>query len=102
MTDRHRVLLVDDNDLNRTLERTILTRSRAPIAGAVDLVEADSLAAARTELAAAPVELLLLDMQLPDGHGLDLAAELVTRKERPVIIALTASVLPAEQAAVRA
>jgi CheY-like chemotaxis protein len=63
---------------------------------------AGDLAAARAELAAAPFDLILLDMHLPDGHGLarELAAQ--SRPKRPIIIALTASVLPEQQDTVRA
>ena len=103
-SNRYRVLLVEDNDLNRTLVRTILARSADPVAKEVTLVEGGDLATARAELAATPVALILLDMQLPDGHGLSLAEELTAEAdgERPVVIALTASVLPQEQDSVRA
>jgi|1186.fasta_scaffold224102_2 two-component system KDP operon response regulator KdpE len=100
----HRILLVEDNDLNRTLVRTVLARSDHPVARHHTIIEAGDLAAARAHLAAAPVDLILLDMQLPDGHGLDLARELSRQPPpaRPVIIALTASVLPEQQNDVRA
>jgi two-component system, OmpR family, KDP operon response regulator KdpE len=46
------------------------------------------------------VDLLLLDVHLPDGLGLDLAAELQRGPaDRPAIVALTASALPADQQA---
>jgi CheY-like chemotaxis protein len=102
MNDNYRVLLVDDNDLNRTLVRTILNRSTHPITDQITLLEADTLAAARGALSATPVSLILLDMHLPDGHGLTLAAELGRQPTRPTIVAMTASVLPEEQQAVRA
>ncbi len=102
MNGDYRVLLVDDNDLNRTLARTVLTRSTHPITAEITLVEADSLAAARTALETGPVDLILLDMHLTDGHGSTLAAELAQRSDRPVIIAVTASVLPEDQRAFRA
>lgn len=88
----HWVLVVDDNDLNRTLVRTIVARS-LPSAGApVLLVEAGSLAAAREALTSHPVELVLLDLTLPDGHGLDLAREVAAGRfpSRPVVVAVTA------------
>jgi two-component system KDP operon response regulator KdpE len=40
-------------------------------------------------------------MHLPDGHGAILATELTAHADRPVIIAVTASVLPGDQQAVR-
>ena len=102
MTSDHKVLLLDDNDLNRTLARTIITRCDAPVIRAITLLEADSLAQARTVLADTPVELLLLDLHLPDGNGLTLARDLTARDERPIIIAVTASVLPEDLHAVEA
>jgi two-component system, OmpR family, KDP operon response regulator KdpE len=104
MTPPNRVLLVDDNDLNRTLVRTILARSKHPAAKAADLIEADSLATARAALTE-PVTLVLLDLQLPDGDGLTLARDLTTwpPATRPVIIAVTAQALPEQlQAALAA
>jgi two-component system, OmpR family, KDP operon response regulator KdpE len=104
MTPPNRVLLVDDNDLNRTLVRTILARSNHPAATAVDLIEADSLATARAALTE-PVKLVLLDLQLPDGDGLTLARDLANgpAATRPVIIAVTGQALPEQlQAALAA
>jgi two-component system KDP operon response regulator KdpE len=94
-----RILLVEDNDLNRVLVRTVLARSDHPVAQDITLVEATDLASARTELATASFDVLLLDMHLPDGHGLALAKELTAHHDRPrpVIVALTASVLPEQQ-----
>jgi two-component system KDP operon response regulator KdpE len=98
-TQTRRVLLVEDNDLNRTLARAVLARSHEPVARACTLVEAFDLAAARAALAAGPMDLILLDLQLPDGNGLTLAEELATRPkaDRPVIVALTAAALPEQQ-----
>jgi two-component system KDP operon response regulator KdpE len=64
------------------------------------LREAGTLGEARRILAGEPIDLLLLDVHLPDGLGLDLAAELRRRPgDRPAIVALTASVLPTDQQA---
>jgi two-component system KDP operon response regulator KdpE len=94
-----RILLVEDNDLNRALVRAVLARSDHPVVQGVALVEAVDLASARTELAAASFDAVLLDMHLPDGNGLDIARELLVRsgEPRPVVIALTASVMPEQQ-----
>ncbi|GIJ45650.1 hypothetical protein Val02_25360 [Virgisporangium aliadipatigenens] len=95
-----RILLVEDNELNRSLVRAILSRTREPVLAGAALSEAGSLAEARALLAGAAFDLVLLDMHLPDGSGLALAQELQsTGAERPAIVALTAAVLPAEQAA---
>jgi two-component system KDP operon response regulator KdpE len=95
-----RVLLVEDNELNRSLVRAILTRSRDPGLKSATIVDAPTLADARAALADGPFDVILLDMHLPDGSGLTLAEELNRQGAgRPPIVALTAAVLPAEQAA---
>jgi CheY-like chemotaxis protein len=95
------VLLVEDEELNRALVRAILARTTDPAVRAIELVEAPTLAAARTALADNDVEIVLLDLNLPDGNGLTLAAELAAGEPqtRPEVIAMTASVLPQERAA---
>jgi two-component system KDP operon response regulator KdpE len=97
-----RVLLVEDEELNRVLVRAILVRAEAPAVQQAALLEAGSIADARAVLAAQDVDLILLDVNLPDGNGLSLAAELNEAAERPIVIALTASVLPHERAAAMA
>jgi two-component system KDP operon response regulator KdpE len=94
-----RVLLVEDEELNRVLVRAIIARAGPQTVRDVDLVEAGSLADARSALAGEPVDVVLLDVNLPDGNGLELAAELTGDPSRPAVIALTASVLPHERAA---
>jgi CheY-like chemotaxis protein len=101
-TDSERLLIlaVDDDSVIRSLIRAILAQSDDPaIRGAV-LREAATLGEARRILDAENVDLLLLDVHLPDGLGLELAAELQHgAADRPAIVALTASVLPADQQA---
>jgi two-component system KDP operon response regulator KdpE len=94
-----RVLLVEDEELNRVLVRAIISRAEPPAVRGVDLLEAGSLADARDALAGEPIDVILLDVNLPDGNGLQLAAELSGAAARPAVIALTASVLPHERAA---
>ena len=98
-----RLLAVDDDPVNRALLRTIVQRSTDPLIRKSVYREAASLAAARAALADEPVDVLLLDIHLPDGLGLDLATELRSggpgRSASPAVIALTASVLPADQQA---
>jgi two-component system KDP operon response regulator KdpE len=95
-----RILLVEDEAMNRTLMRAVLTRASDPRIRLAELVEAETLADARHQLEAGSVDILLLDVRLPDGSGLDLARELVAAgNERPRIVILSASVLPAERAA---
>ena len=93
------VLLVEDEELNRVLVRAILARASDDLVRGVDLVEAASLESARSALDGQPVDVVLLDVNLPDGNGLTLATDLAERDIRPRVIALTASVLPHERAA---
>jgi len=94
-----KVLLVEDEELNRVLVRAILSRAKDEVIREVELVEAGSLAGARSALADGAVDIVLLDVNLPDGNGLSLAADLHGSPNRPKVIALTASVLPHERAA---
>jgi CheY-like chemotaxis protein len=94
------VLLVEDEELNRALVRAILARTAEPAVQDIRLVEVPTLAAAREALASTHVDVVLLDLNLPDGNGLSLAAELAEHGDaRPEVVALTASVLPQERAA---
>jgi two-component system KDP operon response regulator KdpE len=99
-----RILLVEDEPLNRTLVKAVLTRAdTAPVREAL-VLDAPSLAIARDYLAAEDIDLVLLDMNLPDGNGLDLARELASLgvpngRPRPAVIAVTASVLPQDRTA---
>jgi two-component system KDP operon response regulator KdpE len=94
-----RVLLVEDEELNRVLVKAILDRATDDAVRRIELVEAANLELARTALGGDRVDVVLLDVNLPDGNGLDLATDLAERAERPRVIALTASVLPHERAA---
>jgi two-component system, OmpR family, KDP operon response regulator KdpE len=95
-----RILVVEDEAMNRTLMRAVLTRASDPRIRLATLLEAESLQQARDHLAEGTVDILLLDVRLPDGSGLDLARELIAAdQERPRIVILSASVLPAERAA---
>jgi CheY-like chemotaxis protein len=96
---RH-ILAVEDDAVIRTLIRAILGQAEDVAVKDATLHEAASLGEARRILASERIDLLLLDVHLPDGLGLDLATELRgDSADRPAIVALTASVLPAEQQA---
>jgi signal transduction histidine kinase/DNA-binding response OmpR family regulator len=88
------VLVVDDDELNRALMRTMLARSADPILSGARLVEAADLAQARAALAACAVDLVLLDLRLPDGSGITLASELkqLGRHDSPAVIALSGAI----------
>ncbi|WP_030436025.1 response regulator transcription factor [Actinoplanes subtropicus] len=93
------ILLVEDEELNRTLVKAVLSRSAEPSVRSAAVVDATSLAAARERLADDDIDLILLDMNLPDGNGLTLARELSSRSPRPTVVAVTASVLPQDRVA---
>jgi len=99
-----RILLVEDEELNRTLVKAVLARADVAAVRAAEVLDAPNLATARTRLGAEEVDLVLLDMNLPDGNGLSLAGELAAGtatagRKRPAVVAVTASVLPQDRAA---
>ena len=74
------ILIADDHPLFRLA----LPQALRAIAPDAALIEADSLAAARAQLDARhDVDLVLLDLHLPDSHGLMALAEL--RAEHPAV-----------------
>ena len=95
------ILLVEDEPANRALMRAMLARTQVAPGRRFELHEAATIADARTILATTPVSIILLDVRLPDGNGLDLAAELLAADGagRPTVIVTSASVLPAERSA---
>jgi two-component system KDP operon response regulator KdpE len=99
-----RILLVEDEDLNRTLVKAVLSRAGVDAVRQAQVLDASSLAAARDMLSLEDVDLVLLDMNLPDGNGLTLARELARDglpdgRATPAVVAVTASVLPQDRAA---
>jgi len=99
------VLVVEDEEMNRILLRAVLARSTDRRIRDASLVEATTLAAARTRIhdPGWPIDVALLDVQLSDGSGLDLIRELAERVPRPKIVVLTAGVLaPQREAALEA
>jgi CheY-like chemotaxis protein len=99
-----RVLLVEDDELNQQLVQAILARSANPVLCGAQLATAGSLAQARAALAAGAIDIVLLDMGLPDGSGLDLAAELQHRSDQasPAVIALSGAAVEHREAALAA
>jgi two-component system KDP operon response regulator KdpE len=92
-----RILLVEDEPINRQLARAVLDYTKNPSLQDVQIIEAINLTEARDLAAQAPFDVILLDVQLPDGNGLQLATELTTHPDhgtRPAIIAMTAGALP--------
>jgi two-component system KDP operon response regulator KdpE len=98
------ILLVEDEELNRTLVKAVLSRAQLGLVRDAIILDASTIATARTQLGAGHVDLVLLDMNLPDGNGLTLARELAAGSlpmgdVKPVVVAVTASVLPQDRAA---
>jgi CheY-like chemotaxis protein len=98
------ILLVEDEELNCTLVKAVLARARIEAVRGAEVLDAPNLAAAREQLRHAEVDLVLLDMNLPDGNGLTLARELAANampagRQKPAVVAVTASVLPQDRAA---
>jgi DNA-binding NtrC family response regulator len=75
-----RVLLVDDDPDSLAATKDVL------LSAGHDVYTADSLAGARSALAAGGVEVLLLDLMLPDGNGLELLGEVEHSNLRKVIL----------------
>jgi CheY-like chemotaxis protein len=94
------VLHVEDEMPNRALLRAVMGRASEPTVNGAVILDAPDLAAARRILGIERVDLVLLDVRLPDGNGLDLARDIATLPApRPEVIILSASVLPSEREA---
>jgi response regulator of citrate/malate metabolism len=81
-------LIVEDDYHVATIHAAYVRKVRGfAVAG-----HASSVASARTEIRRLTPTLVLLDLYLPDGHGLDLVRETLTRKEhRPDFLVITAA-----------
>ena len=84
-----RVLVVDDHELNLKLLQRVLEL------GGHDVLTASSLGAAEEMLSRQLPALIVLDLQLPDGDGLDLARRLKATPQTAscVILACTAEAM---------
>ena len=85
-----RVLHIEDD---ADLRQVIAEQGRA----LADFVSASSLAQARQQLAQGNFDLVLLDLSLPDGNGLELLDELHQHHPGLPVVVLSAHELPAEQ-----
>ena len=84
-----RVLIVDDEAPARNRLRDQLAQIQPEVPLCV-VGEAAHAAAALAFLAASPVDIVLLDVNMPGTHGLDLARLLLDRRMPPVVIFTTA------------
>lgn len=94
-----RILVVEDDPTNLLLLRAVLERAADPRLRSAAVSEARTLAAARAAVDAAHPDLIILDVRLPDGNGLDLARAIRSggSEVQPKILILSASVLTTER-----
>ena len=79
----HSVLIVEDEFLIRWALRARLSSVGFLVAEAVDLATA-------REAFLSPIDLVLLDLRLPDGNGIELLAEFRTARPTTRVIVMTA------------
>ncbi|MDX6751539.1 response regulator transcription factor [Geminicoccaceae bacterium 1502E] len=92
---RLRILCVEDDEpTRRHLAGALAADAR------FEVVEAGSLAEARSELVASLPEVMLVDLQLPDGHGLELIRDV--RRRSPSVEILVVSIFCDERSVVAA
>jgi two-component system KDP operon response regulator KdpE len=93
------VLVVEDEEPNRVLLRAVLSRASDERLRGLVLLEAADLVTARAILDTNRVDLVLLDVRLPDGNGLSLVWDSADHDgPAPAFVVLSASVLPDERA----
>jgi signal transduction histidine kinase len=92
-----RVLLVEDDEADVVLTRRLLTRGEGPT---FDIRAVDRLASALTALQEDTADVVLLDLSLPDAHGLETFARVHAAFPRLPVIVVTG--LSDEAMAVRA
>ena len=88
-----RILVVDDHELNLKLLRCVLEL------GGYEVEGVDRLAAAESVIANDPPDLIVLDLWLPDGNGLDLARRVKSnpRTAGCIIVACTAGAMKGDR-----
>jgi DNA-binding NtrC family response regulator len=83
MTIAPRVLLVEDSQSMTAGYRDLLENSAHRVSAVA------SIGAARQALAEGPVDIVLLDLQLPDSSNLDFVDELLAREHAPDIVVMS-------------
>ena len=84
MTASPRILVIDDEpDLRELFEITLVRMG-------LDVDTADCVAAARDQLARAEYALVITDMRLPDGNGMELVQEINARQKNTPVAVITA------------
>ena len=82
-----RVLMVDDHPMIRTAIDALLRDTDYEICGT-----ASSVGEALERLEAVKPDVLLLDLQMPDGNGMEVVRKLKARDAAPAIVILTAGI----------
>jgi two-component system, NtrC family, response regulator AtoC len=85
-TSQTKVLIVDDDRFVRMALR------EAIVSWSYDVVEAESVASARKAFAEEEPAIVLLDIDLPDGSGLDVLTEIKGSRPETVVVMITGSV----------
>ena len=80
----HRVLVVDDERSMRELLVIMLTKE------GYDVVTADSRASAAKALARGPVDMVITDVRLPDGDGIEILRHVKAAAPEPAVVVMTA------------
>lgn len=83
------VLIVEDDPVIAEAHRTYLTRLEGFSAVAVVHTARDAMQTAAQAAAEMPIDLVLLDLGLPDASGISLASALAGLRPAPDIIAIT-------------
>lgn len=83
------LLLVEDNPGEVELVREMLLDTDEEATDRYKLIHASSMAAARAQLAGAPVDVVLLDLSLPDTSGVQTVAETREAAHNTPIVVLT-------------
>ena len=91
------LLAVEDQPANVALLRALLTRSNVPELRAATFDVAGTLIDAQAALETRRYDVVLLDIRLPDGDGLDLARAHAGRPDGPRFLVITANALPGDE-----
>ena len=92
-----RVLLVEDESVNRALVAAVVAKAQAGNRHRFELTEAACLGEALDAVRNMSFDVILLDVRLPDGNGLDVATEIRTKGIDSRIVVMSASVHATEQ-----
>jgi len=93
-----RILHLEDEELNRRLLRAVLERAADPRLRSAVIDEAPDIESARQFLSSTFPDIVLLDVRLPDGNGLEFMGEIRSAHPSARVVVMSASVLASERA----